>query len=94
MNHKRRSRRRGGIKGCCAMCASQTRRGGLRNQRLPSMQEQRGPSIGDDEGDEATGVICRGAPTCARIGGPCQDECQFGPDDAFLMREYTRMPRP
>ena len=38
-NYKRRKRRKGGVKGCCAMCASRTRRGGLRNQRRPTRQE-------------------------------------------------------
>lgn len=41
MNYKRRKRRRGGIKGHCSMCALVTRRGGLRNQRIPSLQEKR-----------------------------------------------------
>lgn len=41
MNHKRRKRRRGGIKGCCAMCSSQHRSGGLRNKRIRTRQEER-----------------------------------------------------
>lgn len=38
---KRRRRRKGGVKGHCVMCAMQTRAGGLRNRRIPTMQERR-----------------------------------------------------
>jgi len=41
MHYKRRKRRRGGIKGHCAMCGSRTRNAGLRNKRLPTRQEQK-----------------------------------------------------
>lgn len=41
MHHKKKKRRRGGIKGCCGMCALATRDGGLRNKRIPTMQERR-----------------------------------------------------
>lgn len=48
MHYKRRKRRKAGVKGCCTMCAMRTRRGGLRNQRLPSIQERRAPKVSDD----------------------------------------------
>lgn len=48
MHHKRRKRRRGGIKGHCGMCALLTRRGGLRNQRRPTLQERRA-ALGERE---------------------------------------------
>lgn len=41
MHYKRRKRRRGGIKGCCAMCASGIRHGGLRNKRILTRQEKK-----------------------------------------------------
>lgn len=40
MHFKRRERRQGGIKGCCAMCASRGHDGGLRNKRIPTAQER------------------------------------------------------
>lgn len=38
---KRRRRKKGGVKGHCWLCAMQTRRGGLRNRRILTLQEQR-----------------------------------------------------
>ncbi len=40
MHHKRRRRRRAGIKGCCGMCMLQTT-DGRRNGRLLTKQERR-----------------------------------------------------
>lgn len=43
-HHKfRKKRRKNGIKGCCVLCASRTRLSGLRNKRLPTIQELKAP---------------------------------------------------
>lgn len=47
-HHKfRKKRRKNGIKGCCCLCASRTRLSGLRNKRLPTVQELKAPKKGE-----------------------------------------------
>lgn len=51
MNHKRRKRRRGGIRGCCGMCMLQTHR--TPHMRIPTKQERAARTVREyDEYDD------------------------------------------
>ncbi len=54
-HHKRRKRKKYGVKGHCTMCAMATRRGGLRNRRNLSPAERRAADSASQQMDPTHG---------------------------------------